>query len=491
MIKKLQISNGAATNSLLLMAVSIITTLLGLIITKLLSVHFSLSEYGTYSQALLVTSTATSLSILGLTNATNYFYNRSDSDGEKRSYLATIFFIEYISGSVAALIIILSRVKISEYFSNDKLGNILLLVALTPILTNLINMYQTLFVSIGQAKKIAVRNFVVSVIKLFAVIIACFALNNIVVVLIIVLITDIAQVIYFSLVFKKEQYAIKLRDKNIGLIKEILAFSVPMAIYVLSNSLSRDIDKYVVSIFADTETLAIYSNAAKILPFDLLTTSIVTVLIPIITRLIHQKAYDEARNIFKLYLQLGYLLTGIFVGGAIALAAYLMPFLYDKKYLSGLPIFIIYLFVDLIRFANVTTILSGAGKTKILMRISLIVLALNAVFNIVGYKCLGIVGPAIVTLVLTIMMTLALLYYGSKEIKTRILDLFDLKEMLCVGIEIVVIGVVTNHIASLLSKHNVPLFFVLAISYGIYLLVLFGINFKKVLRCLKKLNTYK
>ena len=490
-MKKMRISNGAATNSLLLMVVNIITTMLGLIITKLLSVHFSLTEYGTYSQALLVTSTSTSLSILGLTNAVNYFYNRTNNDNERKSYIATIFFIEYIGGSVASLIIILSRAKISEYFSNNKLGSILLLVAFSPILTNLINMYQTLFVSIGQAKKIAVRNFVVSIIKLFAVLVACFVLNNIVVVLIVMLITDIAQVMYFSLMFKREKYVIRLRDKNIGLIKDILSFSIPMAIYVLSNSLSRDIDKYVVSIFANTEILAVYSNAAKILPFDLLTASFITVLIPIITRLIHQKSYTEARNIFKLYLRLGYLLTGIFVGGAIALAVYLMPFLYDKKYLSGLPVFIIYLFIDLIRFANVTTILSGAGKTKILMRISLVTLALNAVFNIVGYKCLGIVGPAIVTLMLTIMMTLALLYFGAKEIETGIKELFDFKEMLSVGVEIVVMGIMANYIASILSEYHVPLFLVLAISYGIYLLVLFGINFKKILLCFRKLNTYK
>lgn len=491
MMKKIRIGNGIATNSLLLMTINIITTILGLIITKLLSVHFSLVEYGTYSQALLVTSTATSLSILGLTNATNYFYNRTNNDNEKKSYIATIFLIEYIGGLIVALVIILSRVKLSEYFLNNKLGSILLLVSFSPILTNLINMYQTLFVSIGQAKKIAVRNFVVSIIKLFAVLIACFILNNIVVVLIVVLITDLVQVLYFSLMFKKEKYAIKLSDKNLGLVKEILTFSIPMAIYVLSNSLSRDIDKYIVSTFANTETLAVYSNAAKILPFDLLTASFITVLIPTITKLIHQKAYNEARDIFKLYLRLGYLLTCIFVGGAIALAVYLMPFLYDQKYINGLPVFIIYLFIDLVRFANVTTILSGAGKTKILMKISLVTLGLNAVFNIIGYKYLGLVGPAIVTLVLTIMMTLALLYFGAKEIKTGILDLFDIKEMLYVNAEIVIMGIITNYLASLLSEHNIPLFFVLSISYGIYLLVLLGINLKKVLLCFRKLNTYK
>ena len=272
-MKNIRIGNGAATNSILLMSVQIITTVLGLIVTKLLSVNFSLQEYGTYSQALLVTTTATSLSILGLTNATNYFYNRTEDEKEKKRYIATIFSIQYIVGICVAIGILLFRSQISGYFANDRLRFFLIIVALTPIMTNLIAMYQTLFVSIGEAKKIAARNFVVSVIRLMAVVIACYVVNNIIVVLVAVLIMDIAQVIYFAFMFRKDKYPIQVKDTDVSLVKEILVFSIPMAIYVLSNSLSRDIDKYVISAFGNTEILAVYSNAAKILPFDLLTAS--------------------------------------------------------------------------------------------------------------------------------------------------------------------------------------------------------------------------
>ena len=90
-MKILKLNNGAATNSIMLMTVQIITTILGLIVTKLLSVHFSLTEYGTYSQALLVTTTATSISILGLTNATNYFYNRTEKEYIQKKICSNYF----------------------------------------------------------------------------------------------------------------------------------------------------------------------------------------------------------------------------------------------------------------------------------------------------------------------------------------------------------------------------------------------------------------
>lgn len=491
LIKKLKQSNGAATNSIMLTFVQIITTVLGLIVTKLLSVHFSLQEYGTYSQALLVTTTVTSVSILGLTNATNYFYNRTNDQKQQKVYIATIFTIQYIVGIICAFAVLMLRIPISRYFNNESLIRILPIIALTPLLTNLIAMYQTLFVSIGKAKVIAVRNLVVSIIRLIAVIIACFILKNIVTVLVVILCLDVAQVVYFYLLFKKYKSPISIKDSKCGLVKEILAFSIPMSIYVLTNSLSRDIDKYVVSAFSNTETLAIYTNASKVLPFDMLTSSLITVLIPIVTRMINQKEFAKAKGVFKLYLRIGYVLTFIFVGGAISVSRDLMLFLYDKKYLVGLPIFIIYLIVDMIRFANVTTILSGAGKTKILMMVSVITMVCNAILNVVGYKLLGLVGPAIVTLILTSGMTIVLLKFGAREIQTKIFDLFDFREMAVVGIEILLMGIFTYFLSAFLNLKKVSYAISLVVCYGIYILVLGILNYKRALDCYRKLNRFK
>lgn len=488
-MKRTFIRSGAASDAILLMTVRAVTAVLGLVVTKLLSVSFSLQEYGTYSQALLVTSTATALSIFGLTDATNYFYNRTPDHLEKKRCISTIFSIQYFAGTLCLLIIFAWRGPLSHYFSNSALRLVLPVVAATPLLTNLLAMYQNLFISVGRAKTIALRNLIVSAARLGAVAAACYITEDIVTVLVLLLFLDIAQVLYFSSVFAKLQFPIRVNNADPTLVKEILSFSIPMAVYVLTNALMRDIDKYVISGFSNTETLAIYTNAAKMLPFDMLTSSLITVLIPIITRLIQQKNYGEAKFVFKLYLRIGYLLTSIFAGGAIAVAGHLMIFLYDKKYISGLPVFIVYLLIDMIRFANVTTVLSGAGKTKILMVISLLMLGANAVLNVASYQILGMMGPALTTLLLTILTTLALLHYGAKEIESNIPDLFDFREMALVGIEIAAFGAGAHWLADFL-RHQVqaPLFVTLAVSYGSYLAALLGLNYRKVLEIFRQLN---
>ena len=142
-MKKRNKQSGAATSSILLMSVQIVTTILGLIITKLLSVNFSLKEYGTYSQALLVTTTVTSISILGLTNATNYFYNRTDDEVIQKKYISTIFSIQYIVGSIFAILIIVFRGEIALYFSNEKLKNILITITI-PFCINIQSFFNSI-----------------------------------------------------------------------------------------------------------------------------------------------------------------------------------------------------------------------------------------------------------------------------------------------------------------------------------------------------------
>ncbi len=70
---------GAAGDSLFLSSVKVVTAVFGLFTAKLLSTCFSLQEYGTYSQAMLVVSVASTVCMLGLSDATNYYYNTKSS----------------------------------------------------------------------------------------------------------------------------------------------------------------------------------------------------------------------------------------------------------------------------------------------------------------------------------------------------------------------------------------------------------------------------
>lgn len=137
-----------------------------------------------------------------------------------------------------------------------------------------------------------------------------------------------------------------------------------MAVYTALNTINRDCDKYIIAAMTNTETLAVYTNASKKLPFDLITSSFITVLLPKITRLISNKEEQETVKVYRAFLEFSYSSTIILACGAIAAAPQLMNLLYTEKYLSGISIFVVYILVDIMQFTNITLILSASGKTK-------------------------------------------------------------------------------------------------------------------------------
>ena len=120
------------------------------------------------------------------------------------------------------------------------------IVAFLPLLQNLIPMLQVLFVSVGRAKLIAVRNLIISLARLVAVIIACYVTKDIILIFYVLLVLDIGQIIFFMVSFARLKYSIRIKHTCFKYMKPILAFSIPMAVYLLTNSLSRDLDKYVI-----------------------------------------------------------------------------------------------------------------------------------------------------------------------------------------------------------------------------------------------------
>ena len=74
-MKKIKLNGtGASTNAIYLIVVRIVTIVLSFVVARILSQYLSIYDYGTYSQIMLIVSTTSSLTILGMTDAINYYY---------------------------------------------------------------------------------------------------------------------------------------------------------------------------------------------------------------------------------------------------------------------------------------------------------------------------------------------------------------------------------------------------------------------------------
>lgn len=498
-INKLRKLQGASIDSLLLTFMQIVTYATGMITTKIISVSLSLDDYGTYSSVLLVISVAASFTLLGLGDCLNYYYNNKQTckaDEVRNKYVNSIYLAQSVIGVIVGMILLLFRNRIAGYFGNAAVGCLMIIVCFKPWFENMIHLYQVLFVSVGQAKVIAIRNFVLALARVAIVFVALTIFNSLDLVFILLVVVDIIQIVTFNTYFSKRNFRVTVFAGDYRLFKSIFAYSLPMGVYFIMNTLMREIDKLVIASSATQSDLAIYTNCSKQLPLNLFVSSFATVLVPYIMQFVSQKRNREAVSLFSNYMKLGYLSIWMFSGAILIVTKEIIPFLYSDAYLSGEWIFIVYIITGMVQFASMHLIVAANGDTKYLMSISIATLMLNVILNIMLFKLFALfgqamVGPAVSTLIITIIYTVLILGKSKKILNSNLRDLLDIKDLVFYAIQLLMVGTLCYYCKNLLISAGLNRYFSMIIICGMYCCIIFALHFKEYIQILKIINSYK
>lgn len=489
-MSKIRFGRGASSDAILLMAVKLVTTLLGLATTRLLSEYLSKYDYGTYSQILLIVSIASSASILGMMDGVNYFYHASPNPEERENNVAVIFALQCMFGAGTGCLILLLSSPLCAYFDNPDIRPLIIFAAALPLLQNLMQMLQVMVISTGKASLLALRNFGVSVIRLLIVLLVISSVQNVAIVLLTTLVLDIGQILLFFFVVRRAGCKIRVRKFNKEIVGKILRYCAPMAVFTFISALNRDIDKYLVALWTDTETLAVYTNASKLLPFDIVITSFTTVLLPAISKSVAAAEKDRSVQLYRSFLEIAYISTAVLCCAALSASPQLMLLLYSNKYMDGLTIFCIYIMVDMIRFSNTTMVLSAAGKTGRLMLFSVGAVALNIVLNVLLFRLIGLEGLAFATWITTLVLGVCIVLAGARELGCKLSQLFDCKFLLLFATENLALTCILYRVQQWLERMDVHYVLILVIICGCYGLTMLALNGRRLLRALKRVNTY-
>lgn len=473
MFEKIKRVKGPAFDSILLAIIQIVTYVTNIITTKLLSIELSLNEYGTYSTVNSVITIAASLTLFGLGDSLNYFYNRDLSNSEnnykREEYVNTIFCIQLIIGIAVGFILLVFSSAISGYYNNPLVQPLVIIVCLKPWISNATHLYQVLFVSSGKAKLIAVRNFVVSMLKILLILLAIKVFDSLSAIFICLVLLDVLQLLFFKKIFGNIRFKVRIIKMKKDLTMPIIKYALPMGVYFVTTTLMREIDKLVVGRLGTTEELAVYSNCAKTLPLNILITAFATVLVPYIMKTVSAHKYDVTVSIMKKYLSVGYLSVWMFSGALLLCAPEAIRFFYSTEYVVGLPIFLIYIFDGMVQFASVHLVIAASGNAKFLMKLSIVLLILNAIlstamyllFDVIG---IAMVGPAFATLIISLIYVYVLFFKSSIILHVRIRDFLPIKRMIYYLIQLSLVGMVFYFIRRILVNYHIH-----------WIIVLFGI----------------
>lgn len=377
-----------------LLSISKMANLIITMCTSMLLARFrTLEEYGTYSQLALLLNLITTLCLLGLPNAINYFLPRSDNEQEKQDFLQTFFSLNTILSSVAGIIMVISLPISVRYFKNNDIYGFYYFAMLMPWAKITIQERANLFVAAKKSNTL-VWHTIANSFALLAIIVLTKILNQSFQFYMIMYVA--VELIFAAFVYLEARTITGKLSFHINkvLCKQILIFSIPIGISDMVNTISREVGKLMIGGFLDTESLAIYTNAAHELALTVISTSFIAVLMPKLSRLLKDKKTIEAVETWKATTSFTYIFICFGVAALVVFAPQIMTILYSEKYLAGTSVFRIYALILLWRTTYFGTMLSLHGQTKKILYCSISSMILNVVLNYVLFKLIGFTGPA-------------------------------------------------------------------------------------------------
>lgn len=410
-------NSNVSRDAMILTFSRVMNMLIALLSAMLLSRFRSLDEYGTYSQIQVVVGLATSVFTLGLPNSLNYFLAKNNTE-ENDVFLSMYYALITILSVVAGLSLVAASGFLCDYYNNDRISDFSYVLGILP-------WTQVLTTSISNMLVATKKTIRLVIYSLF---------RSIALLLLIVFVRIIGEDFYFYMVFYViaesvfslwvYYEAFRLIKKihlvpNLQLLKEILVFSIPMGIASAIGTLDIYLDNLMVGYFFDTKTLAVFTNAAKELPFNMIANAFTAVLIPYMVRQLQNKNTEKAVRMWSFSTEFNTYILAFCAAACFVFAPQILTILYSSKYVDGTNVFRVYSLVLLLKTTYFGMVLNALGRSKYVLYSSMVSLVTNIVLNYIFINLFGTVGAAAATFISILVTALAQLFMSSKLLKVK------------------------------------------------------------------------
>ncbi len=422
---------------------NLIVSLIGLVSSMLLSRYRTLTEYGTYSEVIMVTELVSTVLLMGLPQSVNYFLSRAEDEDDKRRFFTLYSFLTAAISAVVGVCLYLSTPLIVSYFNNPYISTFAYVFALYPWSSIMINTLSSVLVVYDKAGKLSLYTLVHALVALLTVILATVLSIDFESYVLAYIITTAAFAVFAYAWCIKRVGGFKLSGYG-GLLREVFAFALPLGIAASVGSINIQLDKLFIGNLFSTEEYALYTNASRVLPVTMLATALTSVLLPKLVVLLKKDKNSDAVMLWGYSIRVSYIFMAAIVAGLIVFAPDAMSFLYSEKYVTdaSVAVFRIYTLTLLFKTTYFGIILNSKGKTNHILICAVISLCANAVGNIIFYHWLGFIGPALSTLLVALIMNMAQLFATSKIIKVPFSKIFPFCSVAKYSVLAILIGTV-------------------------------------------------
>jgi O-antigen/teichoic acid export membrane protein len=384
--------------------------------------------YGTFQQAWLVVTVATTVLLSGIPLSVYYFVPRESPEGRK-AFLGVVLATLAVLALAGAALLGLAAGPIARSFHNEALRPALLVLAVYLAAVLPASPLESFLIAEDRHRLLAKITVAVSVLFLGATLVPPLVGAGLVWICAGLGAYAVARtgILLGAATSLYRETPARLTP---GLPRLFLAYSVPLGANEVLRIASSWLDKTLVSARFEPEAFAIYANGAMEIPLvGILLASITSVLMPEFSKLRHD---GERGPILALWrraiVRTALLLLPLFAIGLV-LAREIMVVLFSERYAESAGPFRVYLLLLPLRAAAYTPILLALGRSRTVLLGALGDLLLSLGLALLLMPRIGYMGPAVASVIATYAQALFFLHVTGRALGVPMRALFPWRDL--------------------------------------------------------------
>lgn len=261
--------------------------------------------------------------------------------------------------------------------------------------------------------------------------------------------------------------------------RDQLAYGIPVGLTAMIYVINVSIDKYMVGIFFSSSVFAIYYLGSLWSSlFGWVTQSASQVVTPLLSKAYKDNDLAEMQVLYRSSVDK---LAMIFLPATVILALIAEPLiitLFTENYKASVPIFTIYLALLPCYSVNFGWILMASGQTKFLLRLAILISAINATLSYVFLITLDgnnrLLGIPVATVLVTWLSTIIVMHQSIRTLESSLGNTYSWKKIFTIILLSIIAGIPAG---ALIFLELSNLIFLIA-AVAIYSIVFLYISFK-------------
>jgi len=446
-------------DSMLLTISKFMKSFIQLIVTMILTRTMFQESYGTYKQLMLLFNILFTIVPLGIPTTVSYYFKNLDKEKRNILFTSTILMSSFL-GIIVFLGVNSAKYFISDIFNNKQLLSCLGITSLYIAISIVFSFIENIYVSSDKAILLSKLNIIYLIVYLIVVVLVAYFINSIEAIMYAITILEVIKSFWlYFVIYKIDKYKYII---DFNFMKQQFKYSIPLGITAIVQTLNLYIDGIFISNMFSASEYAIYATGATQVPFvNIITVSLAAVALPQMSKFFNtDKNINAVIELWgKITIMAAIIIFPIFWILIFFGKGYTI-FIYSEDYLKSVPIFLVYLLklpLSCTIFGNILVVIN---KRKYILYNMIIGATLNIALNFILINRFGMIGAAISSVVIHIILIIMQMNKISKTTEINIKKLLPYKILSILFLIAGIMGLALKQVSIMIDLGNILNFFV-------------------------------